>query len=51
MVERMEEIKRCETCKFLNEEPTPCECKKGKGRVAYRHPACAEYKEKKNEKR
>jgi hypothetical protein len=43
----MEEIKHCETCKFLNEEPTPCECEKGKGRVAYRHPACEEYKEKK----
>jgi hypothetical protein len=43
----MEEIKRCETCKFLNEESTPCECRKGKGRVAYRHPACVEYKEKK----
>jgi hypothetical protein len=45
----MKEEPVCETCKFLNEELTPCECKKGKGRVAYRHPACEEYKEKKND--
>jgi hypothetical protein len=43
----MEEIKRCETGKFLNEGPTPCECKKGNGRAAYRRPACEKYKEKK----
>jgi hypothetical protein len=47
----MEEQKRCETCTFLNEELTPCECKKGKGRVAYRHPACEGYKEKKHERK
>jgi hypothetical protein len=35
----------CETCEFLNEESTPCECKKGRGRVAYLHPACEDYKE------
>jgi hypothetical protein len=39
--------KTCETCKFLDERPTPCECRKGKGRVAYSHPTCEEYKEKK----
>jgi hypothetical protein len=43
--------KMCETCAFLNEEPTPCECKKGKGQVAYRHPACEKYKEKKRERK
>lgn len=44
-------LKRCETCKFLDEEPTPCVCRKGKGQVAYRRPACGEYKEKKNHAR
>jgi hypothetical protein len=41
---------RCETCKFLDEEPTPCVCRKGKGQVAYQHKACAEYKKKKEAK-
>jgi hypothetical protein len=40
-------MRHCETCKFLNEEPTPCGCKKGMGRVAYLRRACREYKEKK----
>ena len=38
--------KICENCKHLNEEPTPCKCKKGKGEVSYRHPACEMYEEK-----
>jgi hypothetical protein len=41
----MEHQNRCETCKFLDEEKTPCECRKGKGKVAYRHKACEKYKE------
>jgi hypothetical protein len=44
----MESVRCCEACRFLNEEPTPCECRKGKGKVAYRHKACEEYKERKN---
>jgi hypothetical protein len=43
-------IARCETCEFLNEEVTPCECAKGRGRVAYRHKACEKYQSKKEAK-
>jgi hypothetical protein len=46
----MKEYLVCEMCRFLNEEPVPCERKKGKGRVAYRHPACEKYKEKEKRK-
>ena len=38
-----EEEKRCETCRHLNEEKTPCECLKGKGQVSYRRLACELY--------
>jgi hypothetical protein len=42
----MQDSKYCETCRHLNEESTPCECRKGHGKVAYRHPACGDYREK-----
>jgi len=41
----MEEQKYCETCKQLNEDTTPCTCKKTKEQVSYRRKACEEYKE------
>ena len=38
----------CEDCKFLNEEEIPAECLKGKGKVAYRHRICSDFKIREN---
>ena len=35
---------RCENCKFFNEEEIPAECLKGRGKVAFRHVICSDFK-------
>jgi hypothetical protein len=42
----MQKETKCESCGYLNEEPTPCECKKGHGKVSYIRPSCADYRAK-----
>jgi hypothetical protein len=41
----------CETCRHLDEGPTPCVCKKGAGQVSYIRKACAEYQRKREAKK
>jgi hypothetical protein len=34
----------CEDCNFLDDDPVPCECRKGYGQVAYLHRICENFK-------
>jgi hypothetical protein len=33
----------CENCVFFDDEPVPCECRKGHGQVAYLHRICGSF--------
>ena len=43
MVSQNKEL-HCEDCQFFNEEEVPADCLKGKGKVAFRHPICFDFK-------
>jgi len=40
----------CEDCRNFNENEIPADCLKGRGKVAFRHPICSDFKSRENEK-
>jgi hypothetical protein len=33
----------CENCKYFDDDPVPCECRKNHGQVAYLHRICEDF--------
>jgi C4-type Zn-finger protein len=42
-LEIQEQEYHCENCNFLDDEPVPSECRKGRGQVAYFHRVCGNF--------